>query len=234
MEMKRSWKITLNAMLAALILVPYGCNRTTGGGSGDMELESFQVIEGDGTIYLQWSIAEDGNMAGREIEGLYVHKVGSGTIGAINLYQEEGLIMPEYGTFLDTVCVNGVEYGYFLEAVLNVELSLHSDTIYGKVQHGLPDPFPVSPDSVVSYCEDSFFVLQWIPPVNHDSLYYLCRSDNAQSWFTFSFEPIWYNTPQCTLPYTNENDYRYFKIACFINGIMSLPSDSVIIVKPLK
>jgi hypothetical protein len=227
-------KTTLAPLILFGSLLGSSCDRSTGGAPGHMELESFQAIGGDKEIYLQWSITEDGSMGGREIERLCVRRVGSGTIGAVMLYQEEGLIMPEYGTFLDTTCENDEQYGYFLEAAIIVELSLFSDTIYAKAQQGLSNPVPPSPESLVAVCEDSFFILQWKPPANHDSLYYLYRSNDAKTWFTIFFEPTRYNSPICTLRYYIENDYKYFRIACFVNGLLSLPSDSVVIVKPSK
>ncbi len=186
-------------------------------------LDLFEAFPGDKRIYLQWHYLEEGY----EIESIFIiYRIEDGKSKAIGAYSVYHYLygFPMWGIFLDTTCSNGERYSYYLYAS-DHPVSYFSDTIYATSQQGLPDPVPPSPESLWVEQGDSSFTLKWISPQGHDSLYYIYRKDSSSTrWYTVLYDPIKLSNPEYTLEYVSDT---YFKIAVFVDGVLSLPSDSV-------
>jgi len=220
-------------LIVCLGFVFFGCNLGEKGSVSQMNLESFIAIPGDKRVYLQWCISEGSEIFGIQNTELSICKVGEGGIGQYHIYDERiGNYLPKYGTFLDTTCLNGKNYGYYLFAAVVPEASLISDTIYAIPKQGLSNPVPPSPESLRVEYGDSTFTLKWISPQGNDSLYYIYGMDSSSSrWYTQGFSPIKLSQPEYTCQYSSD---IYSKVAVFVNGILSLPSDSIEVIKAKK
>jgi hypothetical protein len=195
---------------------------------GRIELDSFNAYAGDEVVYLQWNAEE----YGLTYPYLIIQRIGHGgrtTVGEYSIFWEVRGSYPDWGTCLDSTCLNGRTYGYFLESGTHPQL-FFSDTIFATPEQGLPNPIPPSPESLsVTYNSDSF-TISWTAPQNNDSLYYIYQKDSMGTyWYTKTVDAIRRNTAQYSSPFTLA---RYYRIAVFVQGILSLPSDSVEVIPP--
>ena len=138
-------------------------------------------------------------------------------------------MFPDWGTCLDSTCSNGTTYGYFLESGY-LPQSYFSDTIFATPKQGLSNPIPPSPESLnVAYNGDSF-TISWIAPQNNDSLYYIYQRNSLGTyWYTKTASPIRLNQSEFS---SSSASMTYFKIAVFVDSLLSLPSDSVEVIPP--
>ena len=193
-----------------------------------IELESFEAFPGNNRIYLQWKFLV-GDIGHAYIGISRIENGERKYLGYHSIYLTEDGFYPNLGTYLDTTCSNGEEYGYFLEAVEH-PVCYFSDTIYSIPKQGLSDPVPPSPDSLSVEYSDSTFTIRWRSPQDNDSLYYIYRKDSTEAvWYSDSIQPLRLNQSEYTEIYSIN---KYLRIAVIVDGILSLPSDSIHVIQP--
>jgi len=195
---------------------------------GKIELDSFTAYSGDEAVYLQWH-AEEYGMAYPNLSIQRIEDGGRTCIGDYSIFFQGSGMFPDWGTCLDNTCSNGKIYGYFLESAIHPTMYF-SDTIFATPQQGLPNPVPSSPESlVVAYNSDSF-TISWIAPQNNDSLYYIYQKDSMGTyWYTETTIPIRRNQSEFS---SSTASRKYYRIAVFVDALLSLPSDSVEVIPP--
>jgi len=152
---------------------------------------------------------------------------------------------PKAWCFSDSSVNNGEAYEYYIYATFSVfetpDDEGYSDTFTVRPASNLSDPRPPAPKEFKNLeLRKDTVTLIWIPPQNHDSLYYILYSPTGLVFRTYDKEfdskgniwdpagdkasPLKLDSARYTFKCSCDGDFRYYLLYAFRDSIMSYPS----------
>lgn len=208
-----------------------------------------KALPGDGRVSVQWWLTEETLLMQGGRFGHFKLMRAKGDEG-FEVVGELGPTSPLYAgwCWTDSTVANDREYRYLVYAIFaifeNPDAEGYSDTLHLIPQAGLADPRPPALDSFSSdpLVEDSDTVtLRWIPPEDHDSLYYIFLSQGVLGFLIYldnfdgagrywdpsgtQVDPVKLDSAVYTFLCNRDGGTRYYRIAAFVDSIMSYPSE---------
>ena len=199
------------------------------------EFKELRVIPGDEKILIQWEFSPywygpwDGFSIGRSSDknnwGILVN------CSPVD-YKLATYWSSRFGQFLDTVVENEQKY-FYRAALVGFELGSSSEIVSGTPKQGLPSPRPSAPHSFRTeyFSVSSVIVIEWASPKGCDGLYYYYSSSDSNSfdWTSYEFYDPYPLRSQPTIRNRNDGSTEYYKFIALVDGILSEPSQAVLI-----
>lgn len=239
-------KITVFSILLTSITMGVFCTQPPD------EVTSFRsvsVLPGDGTVSVQWWIADStlDNMAWGFFTSVKLFRAPRD--GRFELIAEFGPMVPlRAGWCLtDSSVINGTAYDYYLQTLFylyeNPEFVGFSDTFSVTPQSGLEAPRPPAPNdfSFDQPLASDTVRLSWSPPTGHDSLYYILYSHTGVDFEIFEeliddegnvwdpsgdgLRPVHLDSASYSFTCDRDGLFRYYQIYVFRDSVLSYPSE---------
>ncbi len=219
-------------------VLAFACSpRETRDKGGDLKVKA-----GDGCVYVQWRpwIEYFNEWDKVEVE---VWRSMDGINFDVLVGEYSNQIPGMFAGIVDTGLENGRDFWYclkFIQLPLAEEsLIATSDTCKAHPQAGLPWPVPPAPTNpqVAEFYPDSL-VISWTPPQPNDSTYQIEKKD-GESWIVPLdwmdgplMPPIYLPDARLVIRDTSTDIYGWLRIGVFVGGMLSEPSDSLLVSWP--